>query len=128
MEILLKYFSDFTEKQIEQFKALEGLYKEWNAKINVISRKDIDSMPQYYVPYSQVIDRVLNHGLPLDQVAQAEPAYRSELDKLKQRHRGSALIAVPLERGEQDYAAILSTDHPTPLAVLPISLWPLLKR
>src|SRR5215217_6764227 len=52
MEIILKYFSDFTAKQIEQFKALEGLYKEWNTKINVISRKDIDSLYEKHVLHS----------------------------------------------------------------------------
>src|SRR5215217_2747377 len=55
MEIILKYFSDFTPKQIEQFKALEGLYKEWNAKINVISRKDIDSLYEKHVLHSLAI-------------------------------------------------------------------------
>ena len=52
MEIILKYFSDFTPKQLEQFKALEGLYKEWNEKINVISRKDIDSLYEKHVLHS----------------------------------------------------------------------------
>jgi 16S rRNA (guanine527-N7)-methyltransferase len=52
MDILLKYFSDFTEKQLAQFQALEELYKEWNAKINVISRKDIDSLYEKHVLHS----------------------------------------------------------------------------
>lgn len=52
MDILLKYFSDFTEKQTEQFKALEELYKDWNTKINVISRKDIDSLYEKHVLHS----------------------------------------------------------------------------
>ncbi|MBB1283074.1 16S rRNA (guanine(527)-N(7))-methyltransferase RsmG [Flavisolibacter sp. BT320] len=52
MDILLKYFSDFTEKQLTQFQALEELYKEWNAKINVISRKDIDSLYEKHVLHS----------------------------------------------------------------------------
>ena len=52
MEILLKYFSDFTPKQIEQYTALEELYKEWNEKINVISRKDIDSLYEKHVLHS----------------------------------------------------------------------------
>lgn len=52
MDILLKYFSDFTPKQLEQYKALEGLYKEWNEKINVISRKDIDSLYEKHVLHS----------------------------------------------------------------------------
>ena len=50
--ILFNYFSDFTPKQIEQFKALEALYKEWNTKINVISRKDIDSLYEKHVLHS----------------------------------------------------------------------------
>ncbi|RYY42916.1 MAG: 16S rRNA (guanine(527)-N(7))-methyltransferase RsmG, partial [Chitinophagaceae bacterium] len=52
MDILLKYFSDFTDKQTEQFKDLEELYKDWNTKINVISRKDIDSLYEKHVLHS----------------------------------------------------------------------------
>lgn len=58
MEIILKYFSDFTEQQINQFKALEELYKQWNAKINVISRKDIDSLYEKHVLHSLSIAAV----------------------------------------------------------------------
>ncbi|MER3497142.1 MAG: 16S rRNA (guanine(527)-N(7))-methyltransferase RsmG [Chitinophagaceae bacterium] len=52
MEIILKYFSDFTPQQLEQFKKLSPLYKEWNEKINVISRKDIDSLYEKHVLHS----------------------------------------------------------------------------
>src|SRR5829696_10324261 len=52
MDIVLKYFAEFTEKQLEQFKALEELYKDWNTKINVISRKDIDSLYEKHVLHS----------------------------------------------------------------------------
>ena len=52
MEIILKYFSEFSEKQIQQFTALEELYKDWNSKINVISRKDIDSLYEKHVLHS----------------------------------------------------------------------------
>ncbi|MBI5857599.1 MAG: 16S rRNA (guanine(527)-N(7))-methyltransferase RsmG [Sphingobacteriales bacterium] len=52
MEIVLKYFSDFTEKQLGQFKLLGPLYKEWNEKINVISRKDIDGLYEKHVLHS----------------------------------------------------------------------------
>ena len=52
MEIILKYFSDFTPKQLQQFGALKGVYKEWNDKINVISRKDIDSLYERDVLHS----------------------------------------------------------------------------
>src|SRR5215218_8662782 len=59
-EILSRYFSDFTSKQIDQFKALESLYKEWNAKINVISRKDIDSLYEKHVLHSLSIAAVFD--------------------------------------------------------------------
>jgi len=60
MEIILKYFSDFTEKQIEQFKLLESLYKDWNEKINVISRKDIDTLYEKHVLHSLSIAAVFD--------------------------------------------------------------------
>ncbi len=50
--LILKYFDDFTEEQTSQFAALEALYGEWNAKINVISRKDIDSIYLHHVLHS----------------------------------------------------------------------------
>jgi 16S rRNA (guanine527-N7)-methyltransferase len=52
MEVVLQYFTDFTPKQIEQLTALEQLYKEWNEKINVVSRKDIDSIYLHHVLHS----------------------------------------------------------------------------
>lgn len=58
MEIILKYFSDFTSRQLDQLKALDGLYKEWNEKINVISRKDIDSLYEKHVLHSLSIAAV----------------------------------------------------------------------
>lgn len=52
MEIITKYFSEFSDKQLQQFAALEALYKDWNARINVISRKDIDSLYEKHVLHS----------------------------------------------------------------------------
>lgn len=52
MEIILKYFSDFTPAQLSQFEALKGLYEEWNEKINVISRKDIEALYEKHVLHS----------------------------------------------------------------------------
>jgi 16S rRNA (guanine527-N7)-methyltransferase len=60
MDIVLKYFADFTPKQLEQFAALGDLYTEWNAKINVISRKDIDSLYEKHVLHSLAIGAVFN--------------------------------------------------------------------
>ena len=44
INLILKYFPDLTEKQIEQFTKVGDLYKEWNNQINVVSRKDIDDI------------------------------------------------------------------------------------
>jgi len=60
MEIVLKYFSDFTPKQLEQFEALENIYKDWNEKINVISRKDIDGLYEKHVLHSLAIAAVFD--------------------------------------------------------------------
>ncbi len=60
MDIILKYFSDFTETQLNQFKALEVLYKNWNEKINVISRKDIDSLYEKHVLHSLSVAAVFS--------------------------------------------------------------------
>ncbi len=59
MEMILKYFSDFSPKQIQQFEALGPLYKEWNEKINVISRKDIDHLYERHVLHSLSIAAVM---------------------------------------------------------------------
>ncbi|MBI3882999.1 MAG: 16S rRNA (guanine(527)-N(7))-methyltransferase RsmG [Sphingobacteriales bacterium] len=55
MEIVLKYFSDFSETQIKQLTALKDLYTEWNEKINVISRKDMDNFYEHHVLHSLAI-------------------------------------------------------------------------
>jgi 16S rRNA (guanine527-N7)-methyltransferase len=60
MEILHKYFSDITEEQLEQFFSLERLYTEWNSKINVISRKDIEGLYEKHVLHSLSIAAAFN--------------------------------------------------------------------
>jgi len=52
LALITKYFNDFTPRQLEQFSALDELYKDWNSKINVISRKDIDSLYEKHVLHS----------------------------------------------------------------------------
>jgi 16S rRNA (guanine527-N7)-methyltransferase len=64
--LLTNYFSEFTPKQIEQFTALEKLYKEWNEKINVISRKDIDSLYEKHVLHSLSIAAVFDFPAGMD--------------------------------------------------------------
>lgn len=58
MEVILKYFTDLSEEQIEQFSKLERLYKDWNNQINVISRKDIDELYIKHVLHSLGIAKV----------------------------------------------------------------------
>jgi 16S rRNA (guanine527-N7)-methyltransferase len=58
MKILQKYFQELTELQISQFTQLEALYKEWNTKINVVSRKDIDELYLRHVLHSLGIAKV----------------------------------------------------------------------
>ncbi len=58
MELLLKHFSQLTPLQINQFERLEPLYKDWNAKINVVSRKDIDCLYTRHVLHSLGIAKV----------------------------------------------------------------------
>src|SRR5438128_10228504 len=55
MEIILKYFTGFSGKQLKQFAALKDLYVEWNEKINVISRKDMDNFYEHHVLHSLAI-------------------------------------------------------------------------
>ena len=60
MELILKYFPDLTEKQIKQFSQLQDLYTEWNAQINVISRKDMDNLYIKHVLHSLAIAKVID--------------------------------------------------------------------
>ena len=55
MDIILKYFSQLSERQIEQYGMLDELYKYWNQRINVISRKDIDNLYEHHVLHSLAI-------------------------------------------------------------------------
>ncbi|MBO7570429.1 MAG: 16S rRNA (guanine(527)-N(7))-methyltransferase RsmG [Bacteroidaceae bacterium] len=60
MEIIQKYFPNLTALQAEQFAQLEVLYNDWNAKINVISRKDIQNLYEHHVLHSLGIAKVVN--------------------------------------------------------------------
>jgi 16S rRNA (guanine527-N7)-methyltransferase len=60
MEQILKYFPDLSEKQVLQFKQLDSHYKEWNAQINVVSRKDIEELYVRHVLHSLGIAKVLS--------------------------------------------------------------------
>jgi 16S rRNA (guanine527-N7)-methyltransferase len=58
-QLIVSYFPNLTEKQIEQFDSLKELYEDWNAKINVISRKDMDQFYVHHVLHSLGIAKVM---------------------------------------------------------------------
>ena len=60
MEQILRYFPQLTEQQQQQFAALDALYRDWNAKSNVISRKDIDNLYPHHVLHSLGIAKVIS--------------------------------------------------------------------
>jgi len=59
MSIIEKYFPNLTEEQKQQFAALDALYHDWNTKINVISRKDIDNLYEHHVLHSLGIAEII---------------------------------------------------------------------
>lgn len=60
ISIISKYFPQLTERQKTQFEALDALYRDWNAKINVISRKDIDNLYEHHVLHSLAIAKTVS--------------------------------------------------------------------
>lgn len=57
LSVITRYFPELTPTQLEQFALLEPLYREWNEKINVISRKDIDALAEHHIFHSLAIAR-----------------------------------------------------------------------
>lgn len=60
MDKILRYFPSLTDKQKSQFEQLDALYRDWNSKINVISRKDIDNLYEHHVLHSLAIAKALH--------------------------------------------------------------------
>jgi 16S rRNA (guanine527-N7)-methyltransferase len=60
MQLIDKYFPKLTDTQRSQFEALDALYRDWNAKINVISRRDIDQLYLHHVLHSLAIARMIS--------------------------------------------------------------------
>ena len=59
IDIITKYFGDISDEQRRQFEALYDLYQDWNSKINVISRKDIDNLYEHHVLHSLAIAKTI---------------------------------------------------------------------
>ncbi len=60
IDIIKKYFKNLSDKQIKQFSLLYDLYQDWNAKINIISRKDIDNLYEHHVLHSMAIAKLIH--------------------------------------------------------------------
>ena len=60
MEFIKKYFPNITQEQSERFAALDALYRDWNSKINVISRKDIDNLYEHHILHSLGIAELIS--------------------------------------------------------------------
>jgi 16S rRNA (guanine527-N7)-methyltransferase len=60
MDVVFKYFPELSKTQREQFSMLQGLYSDWNSKINVISRKDIEKLDVHHVLHSLAIAKVIS--------------------------------------------------------------------
>ncbi len=59
MEIITKYFTDLSDQQLDRFGRLGSLYEEWNSKINVISRKDIEQLYERHILHSLAIAKII---------------------------------------------------------------------
>jgi hypothetical protein len=87
--------------------------------------KDIDQLPEFYVPYEQVIDVLMKHSRPLGQLKPVDTEQRMQLAELENAAASSrqTFYFLPLERRDMDYTAILSPDQKQPIAVLAIDPW-----
>ena len=79
IDLLLNYFPDLGERQKEQYAAMEGLYSEWNEKINVISRKDMENFYEHHVLHSLAIAKVQ----PFKPMAEILPILRLFFEKVR---------------------------------------------
>ena len=70
MNIILEEFPDLNDVQIEQFSKLKKIYGEWNNKINIISRKDIDNIYERHVLHSLVIAKFIKFNLSLIHISE----------------------------------------------------------
>ena len=96
--IIEEKFPEVTPQQMEQFQLLDGLYREWNAKINVVSRKDIDELYRHHVLHSLGIAAFLKTLMPdvYDRLRGDGPYSVSEPLKILDLGTGGGFPGIPL--------------------------------
>jgi len=96
----------------------------FNAVKQVMSGgKDLDQLPRFYLPYDQVVDKLMHQAKPLTQFKKTNGDQRKQLEQLQASAGGGILLALPLQRGEHDYTAIMSPRTRRPMVILPIDPW-----
>jgi len=85
--------------------------------------KDIDQLPKFYVPYDEVVAKLMRHAKLLSQLKTANGYQHKQLEQLQEATEGEKLLALPLERGDEDYTAIMSPKTMRPILILPIDPW-----
>lgn len=97
-EIIKGYFPEATPEQMEQFRLMEELYREWNAKINVVSRKDIDELYRHHVQHSLSIAAYIRAEMPdiYDRLRGEGPYSVAEPLKILDLGTGGGFPGIPL--------------------------------
>lgn len=85
--------------------------------------KDIDRLPKYYMPYSQIVDTFLHHAKSIDQLTKASAKQHRQLRMLQAKIDKGPLLALPLQHGNQNLTIILSPQTEQPLQVMAIDSW-----
>lgn len=125
-DLVYKYFPDISEKQLSQFAALKYLYQNWNAKINVISRKDINHLYERHVLHSLSIAKIVDFksgskvldigtggGFPGIPLAILFPETKFILiDSIKKKIRVVKALIEALELNNTEALAIRAEDAP----------------
>lgn len=96
--IIEERFPEINETQMEQFRLMEGLYREWNSKINVVSRKDIDQLYRHHVLHSLCIAAYIKASMPdvYERLRGDGPYSISEPMKILDLGTGGGFPGIPL--------------------------------